>query len=241
MGSLRRFGLSIGARLKLSWVKVVCVLASLALGAVAPSASAQVLPKAGALDLGYYYQSLHRDLKGANDLEAQWAIESISARFSPLDRLSLQVYGLFSNVTHDEFPGQRFSRYTAGGNATVEVYRWQAYALWLDAGAVELIDRDRSDTRNHKRIRTFQYGARIATKHEWDNSTGMMWLGLASRDDIVENYFFDGPVPTRHESDTFGGVHAGANYRWRGIGLSLDFVFTDHPESFVAIDYRLHD
>jgi hypothetical protein len=202
---------------------------------MAPAATAQIMGpplEPGVVEFGYMHKWFHRDMEPFAPTEMRWEVNTLFARYGGFDWLTLSGEGLISSVKHDDFPGMSYHRYALGGGVTARFYE---LGPWSFAGCFhinEVIDRDDSETRFHKRTYGVIGGLQIGWFYEYDDHRANLWVGPMYVRDVGETYPWDSNDPLQNESPDEFGFAAGAHVvLFKYATGMINVVYADYAQA----------
>jgi hypothetical protein len=193
-----------------------------------------------AAELGYAYKWFDRDVESGPIDEADWQTATFYARFAPSDWLTISAEGATWDVTHEDFPGQEYRRWTVGGGANVRAYTRGRWSLDATVAYNEILDHDESPFEFDKRTTGWNVGAMVDCRlglagHSFDLYGGPMYV-----DDEIENFPYGADEPIESDPDAHWGAVLGASAVFFQHASAFTYVlFLDHPQARVGFALRL--
>ncbi len=206
-------------------------------------ASAQIIAppmQRGAVELGVAYKWFDRDVETGPISEAQWETATFYGRFGAFDWLTLVAEGGTWHITHDEFPGQEYERWTVGGGAIARAYTRGRWSIDATLNYNEIYDHDDSAYMFDKRTSGWNAGVLVDYLFLFSEQSLDLWAGPMWVDDSIENYPYGSDEPIESEPDTRFGAATGLNAVLFDYASAFGYVlFLDHPQARIGLALRL--
>lgn len=209
---------------------------------VPQSISAQVIAppmEYKAAELGFTYKWFHRDVETGLIPEPQWETAAFYGRFAASDWLTITAEGGSWEVTHDDFPGQEYKRWTVGGGAVARAYSRGSLSVDATVTYNEIYDHDESTFDFDKRTYGWNAGVILDYGARFAGQSVDFWAGPMYVDDAIENYPYGADQPVRSDPENHWGIAAGAYGLFFDHASVFSYVlFLDHPQARVGLALR---
>lgn len=194
----------------------------------------------GVFEVGYTYKWFHRDMEPHPPVDKDWEVGALYVRYGLVRLVTVSLEGGVWEVTHREFEGMDYLRYTLGGGITVGLFEVRGILLSGSYHYNEVMDRDRSRFQFHKSTRGELLTIQAETGLRIRRIDATAWGGPAYANDESLNYLWGWSDPLRDESSDNWGVIAGVDaVAFDRLTFSAHVLYADYWQPRMQFGVRL--
>lgn len=165
----------------------------------------------GVFEAGYTYKWFHRDMEPHPPVDKDWEVGALYVRYGLVRSLTISLEGGVWNVTHEDFEGMDYLRFTLGGGFTAGLFEVRDILLSGSYYYNEVFDYDRSPAQFNKNTRGETLTIQAEKWFEISRFDLAVWGGPAYVKDTSRNYIWGTNDPLLDESTENWGIIAGLN------------------------------